>query len=230
MFGNAIIDGLKIFFSNWEIWLVVLLYLAFSVSFMFFMGISFTSIENNNKVGIASFWILFLSGPVVQGILATIIVITLFPLFCGGSGIVSFNFFIENWEFVLKYGFLAMMFVFLLSFIPILGRLIEVPGISFAIQSIVVFNGIFFPVFNKRHPGLEIHTKTIELFLSLAISVLIVYLIEFIIIYLTPKREKLSLFSIILANSINVIPGILCLCIYSSYLVSHILNTVLKTY
>jgi len=236
MFWKSIADGIGILFTHWEIWVSILLYGLIFLSYFFLFGLVLLKNEDRGGVQIAGCLTNMIAGPALQGILVAFMVTAILPILCGGHDFIPFSFLTEYWWEITKVGLWSMLITILLTLIPIVGKFIlDIPGTAIFVQGAIVFkilaNQVLDEVLNTLNSNANLFPGFWASVGFLILSIVIVYVITIGLILLLTKLNIINEYAMesmgfVIGNFIGVLPGVLCLCIYTSYIRLTILNIV----
>jgi hypothetical protein len=234
MFWTSIADGIGMLFSHWEIWVGILIYGTIFLTYFLLFGLALSAGGDNGGVQMAGCLTHLIAGPALQGILVSFLVTAILPILCGGDDFIPLSFLTENWWAITKAGLISIGITLLLSLIPIVGSFISnTPGTSIFVQGVIVFqmlaNKVLFEVLDKINPNADIFPGFWTSVGFLILSIVIVYIVSIgLILLLTQLRiiseHSMESMGFVIGNFIGVLPGILCLCIYCSYIRLTFLN------
>jgi hypothetical protein len=234
MFWTSITDGIGILFSHWEIWIGILIYGTIFVTYSILFRLGLSSGGANGGTQVAGSLTHLIVGPALQGILVSFLVTAILPILWGGEEIIPLSFLTENWWAITKAGLISIVITILISLIPIVGSFISnTPGTTIFVQGVIVFHMLadkmLFEVLVKISPSSEIlpdfWTSIGFLIFSIVIANLVpMGLIMLLFLLRIINDNSMESMLLVVGNFIGVIPGILCLCIYSSYIRLTILN------
>ncbi len=239
MFWRAIAKGFGQM-GHWEIWVSILLFvLIYSLYYSRLNSKINESADDTNgqPPGLLK---TALFGIVLQGLLVTIMVSALLPILIGLDGFSPIEFFQQNWLLIVKSGFVSIAITFILSFIPIVGNFItKLPGTAIFFQGIIVFHMLSNPALRALLYGSNLSKSLFPgIWASLGFvlfSIIAVFIFGFFISTIIKGiLSKLNVFDnlseqkcdLIIAHFAGIIIGILCLCIYSSYIRLTIIDTI----
>ena len=228
MFWKSILDGIGNLFTHWEIWASIAVYLLLFMGYLIGFGAVMSKSANNGNTQIVGCLTHMIAKPVVQGILVAFMVIAISPILCGGDDFIPFSFIVDKWWSILKVGLVSMFIVTILSFIPFLGNIItDTLGAPIFVQGIIIFriisNKISTEVLGKltpaKFPGFWVMIG------FMILSTILIYIISFVFFLLLTQLKIVSEDAmesdskkIIIGGFIEVLAGVLCLCIYCSYI------------
>ncbi|MFN4299674.1 MAG: hypothetical protein ACK4EX_08105 [Thermaurantimonas sp.] len=234
MFWTSIVDGIGMFFSHWEIWVGILIYGTIFLTYFLLFGFALSKGGDNRGVEMAGCLIHLIAGPALQGILVSFLVTAIFPILCGGDDFISLSFLTENWWAITKAGLISICITLLLSSTPFVDSFIySTPGTSIFVQGVIVFrmlaNKVLFEVLDKINPNADIFLGFWTLVGLLILSFVIHFIISSGLMLLLINLEIISSdpmesMDFVIDNIIGVFPGILCLCIYCSFIRLTFLN------
>jgi hypothetical protein len=141
MFWQSILQGL-FSLTYWEIWIgMVAVGLA---QIVFTMLIGLLVMPNDSGAGATAGCLLQATmGPVIQALAVTAFIVLLLPAILLGRGFTSPELVAALAVTSLKYGLLALLFVFVLSLIPFIGGIVsKTPGLATFLQGVLIFKPI----------------------------------------------------------------------------------------
>ncbi len=128
----------------------------------------------------------------------------------------------------MKAGLWSMLITIILTLIPIMGKFIsDTPGTAIFVQGAIVFkllaNQVLDEVFKTLHSNANVFPSFWASFGFLVFSIVIVYMITVGLILLLTRLNIIDEYAMesmgfVIGNFIGVLPGVLCLCIYTSYI------------
>lgn len=239
MFWESTIEGTKILFTHWEIWVILFVYGLILFSYYTFVNEKIMSrLYKGSPLKLLGALELYMTiGSLFSGILATLMVILIIPILLGFDYITPFSFFVNHWIKIISVGLLSSGITSLISIIPIIGRYIsETFGVNLFIQGILVFRLLF------SHFSFEVSGKTLinlnmfpGFLISVGFIIFSIVLVFLLSLCLTSLRILVKLFNaLIKVKSIEeitikyydsfinstmnvVVTGILSLSMYISY-------------
>ena len=226
MFFNSIGKGFSVMFSNWEIWVAILVYVVGFLFYFFLVARIFSKAEEDSAASSAGCLTNAILGPIIQGLLVAFTIAPLIPILLGGDSILPTDFLKDGgWLVIVKSGIAAVVFSIILSFIPIIGNIIaNSSGITIFIQAAIVFrittNQLVSSFADEAIDSSVLFPGALETLGFLLISIVIIYLFTLGILVILSKfinEYTLESFSFIIGNFIGVIPAYLSLTFYSSY-------------
>jgi hypothetical protein len=183
--------------------------------------------EDKGGVQMAGCLTHLIAGQALQGILVAFMVTSILPILCGGHDFIPLSFLADNWWAITKAGLISIGITLLSSLIPVVGHFIsETPGTSIFVQGVIVFLMLANKVLSEVLDKLNSHAVIFPGFWTsvgfLILSIGIVYLVSFgLILLLTSLKiindNAMETMGFVIGNFIGVLPGVLCLCIYCSY-------------
>lgn len=231
MFWTSIACGIGMFFSNWEIWIGIFIYGVIFLSIQLLIGFMVNSGSGDNYVSKNSDLIKMILETILEGVLISFLVTAVLPIFRGGDGFISLSFLTQNWLGIVKLGLISMVVTFLLSYVPIGTFIFKLHGASIFVQCLLIFELLVNNVFIEVLEGLSVENTVAPGFwiwigfilFSVLISILIVYSLTIglinLLIYLKIISERSrAAITLLIHNFIGIIPGILTLCIWCSYI------------
>lgn len=215
MFWESILQGTKIMFFHWEIWVASLFYILFSVS-----------LNKAIKVG-KNYLIQGIAAPLILGIATSFMIASILPILCGGENFTPLSLLIGSWWTTLKIGIFAslvlMAIMFLGWFIPISIFANSKTFIQGAIVFIILMNKSLAASSGSEGSKVNVFPGFWLSIGFLLFSILLTWFVHFLFFQLIvpPKlieEDKVDEVSIISSSIISVITGILVLSIYVSYI------------
>lgn len=227
MFWKAITTGLAQM-AHWEIWVSSILYGLIFLLFYFALGYTMMKNEDSRGAQTAGCLTTMIGGPVLQGVLVSFLVSALLPILMGGDDFTPMNFITEYWWSITKAGVVSIIITLLLTIIPVIGDLIaKAPGTAIFVQGAIVFhmmaNKALSTILEQTGVKASLFPGFWVTIGFVILSVVIVYVVSFLVILALMQLKLWDEYSskkygFIFGNFIGVIPGILCLCIYCSYI------------
>jgi hypothetical protein len=154
MFWQSVIEGIGALF-DWHIIVGAIAVAGISYAVPILSGLMIGNNESGARAG-AGCIMMLIGGPIAQACAVTLFVLFCFPSIVGSGGFTPIAIAGALWWPVLKYGLLAMIFVLLLSVIPLLGHFIaSTPGVPLFLQGIFVikpFTELLFAVTGNQIP------------------------------------------------------------------------------
>lgn len=238
MFWTSIASGIGMLFSNWEIWIGIFIYGVIFLSLQLLIELMVNVGSGDNYINKNSGLIKMIFETILEGVLISFLITAILPILRGGDGFISLSFLTSNWLDIVKLGLISMVVTFLFSYVPILGTLIsKLPGALIFVQCLLIFELLVNNVFIEVLEGLSVENTVSPDFwtwigfilLSVFISVLTVYTLSIGLIYLLTyfkiiTEKSLVSIKLYIQNAIGIIPGILTLCIWCSYIQLESLN------
>lgn len=227
MFWRSIAVGVQMLFTHWEIWLSAVVYVIIFLGYLFLFGTALSKSANSDRAQMTGCLTYMITGPAVQGILVSFMVTGLLPILCGSDDFLPFSFLIENWWPIAKAGLLTIIVTIILMFIPVVGEFISrTPGTVIFIQGIIVYKLLIHHVLRDviKYPNLSV-----DIFPGfwtsigfLILSIVFVYIFTLVSIYILLRSkvvdsDTINSLSFITGNLVGVLPGLLSICIYCSY-------------
>jgi hypothetical protein len=163
-------------------------------------------------------------------VIITFLIAGLIPVFANIGGFTPLSIISNNWWLILRTGLFLGIAMILLSLFPIVGKIFTtIPGVSELIQCILAFQIFSFKILGQISVGFKIKEEMYPGYLTV-IGFFILSLFTCFILYLITKllfskfKTNKETGANILYGSIGIIPGILCLCMYCSYIVLKMQN------
>ena len=199
MIWNSILNGLELFFTSWQIWLGILIYIL-----IYLFGLSIL-VKNTIST--------FLLGPIFQGILGTIFITILLPIMFEDYTNIGNLFQNKTWWDITKLGIWSIVLTILLGILPLIGRLIsDMPGTTMFMQGILIIG--YFDIASPKF-SLLIGICIIS---GLIISVLTYLLMGLLSLFIKLDTYNEDFVQLYLGGVVMIIPGIISLCVYCSYI------------
>jgi hypothetical protein len=223
MFWTSITDGIGTLFTHWEIWVSILIYGLIFLTYFILFGLAMSAGEDKGGVQMAGCLTHMITGTALQGMLVAFMVTSILPILCGGHDFIPLSFLADNWWAITKTGLISIGITLLLSLIPVVGHFISnTPGTSIFVQGVIVFQMLANKVLSEVLDNLNSNADIFPGFWTsvgfLILSIVIVYLVSFgLIILLTSLKIINKNAMVTMGFVISVLPGVLCLCIYCSY-------------
>jgi hypothetical protein len=199
MIWNSILNGLELFFTSWQIWLGILIYIL-----IYLIGLSIL-VKNTIST--------FLLGPIFQGILGAIFITILLPIMFEDYTNIGNLFQNKTWWDITKLGIWSIVLTILLGILPLIGRLIsDMPGTTMFMQGILIIG--YFDIASPKF-SLLIGICIVS---GLIISVLTYLLMGLLSLFIKPDTYNEDFVQLYLGGVVMIIPGIISLCVYCSYI------------
>ena len=218
-------------FTNWEIWVCIVVYFILYVLYNSLLAsIVMNAIDYKPESG----WFLFTANSFVMIILGAVIIAFLIagliPVFTNIGGFTPLSILSNNWWLILRTGLFLGIAMILLSLFPIVGKIFTtIPGVSELIQCILAFQIFSFKILVQISVGYKVkeemypgYLTVIGFFIFSILTCLILYLITILLFSKFKSNKETGVNP--LYGSIGIIPGILCLCMYCSYIVLKMQN------
>lgn len=220
---QSIWDGLKLM-CDWHIWVALALFAVLSAMQFYFMSKVFIKedVYGDEKLKGGCFTSLF--NYALVAIITSFTVTLILPILAGGSEFIKLDFFQEFWWLIIKAGLLAALIAMLISLIPFIGGS---PGVTFFLQGAIIYHILLNALFEGTIKKIGFTNSLFPSFFIvlgfLIISVIICVGIYFLIATLLLKifksnLEAQELIKVLAPIVIGGLNGMLCLCIYCSYL------------
>lgn len=231
MFWNSIIVGLIAFFTNWQIWVSILLFCLITFAYFFVFMITGKDSEYHRSSATSAYTI---TGIILQGFTIAFLVALILPILCGGVEFSSISFLTSKFWYIILAGIFAIIAILGFSIIPFLGSIISnSAGVGIYIQGVIAFellsNNIFVKAIGNSNldvfPGFWVFTG------FLIFSIILIYLFTNLLLVLLMKLGIFSEYgmgnlNMVFANFLGIFPALLCICIYGSYVYLSILDTI----
>jgi hypothetical protein len=231
-------DSIKLGFqilAHWEIWLASFIFsLIFLILYLFFGFLIFKTLEKEKT---ASFGLVlsFILPTFIQVFITSMLVVLVLPIMMGGENLTSVSFLLDEWWSIMKAGFIGLIIIFALSIMPLIGNLVtKTHGISTFIIGIVVFHKIAggFLKQIQQVTGANVNLKpdywTLIGFVLL--SWIVIWVLHIIIFAILTTTRLVSLNTLenranYLGPIIGIIPGLVTVAIYISYVMLKLIGT-----
>lgn len=232
MFWDSIIGGLKLF-SIWQIWLASIIYAL--VMFLFFLTVSLIiGNKEDSGRGMIGCFTFSIGGIILEGILMSLIVIFLFPIFLGQQSITPLSEVVNFLRPIVEAGLIATIIVTILTVLPIIGNIIaSLPGVQSFLMGLIIFT-----IFTRN----QFEALLLELNIQGSIYPNIWQFIGYIILASLLTWLLILIFSIIflpfgetalgstmmmfIGQVVGVIAGIITLCMYAKFILIKFLENV----
>lgn len=232
MFWKSIANGIGVLFTHWELWVGILLYVFIFLAYFIIFGLVLSKNEDKSGAQMTGCLTQMLTGPLLQGLLVAFLVTLILPILLGGNDFMPISFIGEYWWPITKAGLISIGITVLLTFLPIIGRFIsDTPGTAIFIQGAIVFhllaNSVLYETLETLNSNANIFPGFWVTIGFLILSIAIVYVFSIGILALLSSfisEYTMESFGFVIGNFIGVIPGILTLCIYSSYIKLTLIN------
>jgi hypothetical protein len=146
MFWQSVADGLLAIF-NWRIVVGAFSVAAVSIAVPLAAGLTAGNSDSGARTG-AGCLMLMIGGPIAQACAITLFVLFCLPSLIGTGGFTPLSLAGAIWWPVLKSGLLAMVFVLILSVIPIVGHFVaHTPGVPLFLQGIFVMKPLTMEIY-----------------------------------------------------------------------------------
>lgn len=141
MFWQSILQGL-VSLTYWEIWVGMIAVGLTQIIFTTLIG--FLVMRDDSGAGATAGCLLQATmGPVIQALAVTAFIVLLLPAMSLSRGFTPAELMAALAGTAIKYGLLALLFVFVLSLIPLVGGIVsKTPGLATFLQGILVFKPI----------------------------------------------------------------------------------------
>lgn len=227
MFLTAIADGVGMFFSHWEIWVGCFVYGSIFILYYFMLRFVLRAGGENRGVQMAGCVTNLFGGLALQGIAVSFFVTAILPILYGGDGYISHTFLIDNWWMISKTGLMSICAVIIFSLVPILNIFSsQAPGSITFVQGVLVFHvltrNVTSEMMQERSPSAIVFPGFWTFIGFLILSTVIVYAVSIAIIDIMERLrliddESFETMGFEIGNFVGVFPGLLCICIYCSY-------------
>jgi hypothetical protein len=138
MFWNSVLNGLSVLF-HWQVWVALTLYAIAHFAWLIGVGLLMGNSYSGGRMA-AGCLTNMVGGTILQAILLGLLVFFLTPIMLGGNQAMPVNLIgTFAWQIFVA-SFIAMVIVFILCCIPVVGGFIaNTPGLSDFIQGIIIF-------------------------------------------------------------------------------------------
>lgn len=151
MFWNSVGLGVKTLL-HWQVWTALFLYVI--VILGWFLVIALVVGRGEGPRSTIGCLIHLLGGSIYQAVVLGLLVMFLGPIMLGGDSHLPAGIVLSNLGLVAKASILALVALFLLSVVPILGGFLQgIPGIDVFIQGVVVFRIISAAIIEQLMPA-----------------------------------------------------------------------------
>jgi hypothetical protein len=141
MFWQSVIEGVSSL-ADWHVLVGVVGVSLVSVLYLVVSGLLLGNASSGARVG-AGFAFMFVGGPVFQALAVTGFVLLCLPVIIGSGGFTPAALVGFLWWPVVKQGFIALIIVIVLCFLPIIGRIIAgTPGVPVFLQGVLMLKPI----------------------------------------------------------------------------------------
>jgi hypothetical protein len=223
MFWQSVGSGL-LAFSNWHIIVGAFAVLAASIVVPTIAGLTIGESDSGARMGAGCF-IMVIGGPIAQACAVTLFVLFCLPAIMADGGFTPMAVVAVIWSRVLISGLLAMLFVFVLAVMPLIGPFIaNTPGVPLFLQGIFVIKPLTKQIFiaatgkqlpDSAFPGIWACIGYV------LIGIAVCYTAIFVSALIAPKRENSS-FTFFVGIILGAISGLLPLLMYGRYIAAAI--------
>jgi cytochrome b561 len=226
MFWDSIISGFSVL-GTWQFWAASLSFIAIFIFLFVILGFGIAKTMENGKtapIGCLAGMILPI---LLQVVSITLLVVFLLPILMGGDELTPLTYFNEEWWKILKAGFIGFIILMLIGFIPVIGDLAtQIPGVSVFVIGMIIFHALIGSTLqgileiNNIEKDLTPGFWTIIGFIIFA-AIIVLILTTLIGISLMTlgiiDEEILENGALLIGPAIGVVPGLIALAIYISY-------------
>jgi hypothetical protein len=226
MIWEAIKTGMEIL-GHWQFWVASLLFSTIFIIIFLFLGLGLSKTMENQKTAVLGCVGGAILPSLLQVVFISMLVVFLLPLFMGGDELTPLTYLSDEWWRIVKAGFFGFVILMLIAFIPVIGEMAtNTPGVSIFIIGMVIFHRIagsslrYVQEINGTNIDLKPDFWSIIGFIILAW--IIVWLFTLVIIAILTSLNIISADimesgALFLGPAIGVIPGLLALSVYISY-------------
>ncbi len=228
MIWEAIKTGLEIL-GHWQFWVASIIFSAIFIITFLLLGFGLSKTMENQKTVVLG----CVGGAILPSLLQvffiSMLVVFLLPLFMGGDELTPLTYLSDEWWRIVKAGFFGFVILMLIAFIPVIGQMAtNTPGVSIFIIGMVIFHRIagsslrYVQEINGTNIDLKPDFWSIIGFIILAW--IIVWLFTLVIVTILTSLNVISddmmeTGALFLGPAIGVIPGLLALSVYISYVI-----------
>lgn len=235
MIWEAITTGFEVL-GKWQLWVASLSFAAIFIVTYLLVAYGLSKTSENEKTAPLGCVAGAIIPTFIQVVFISILIVFLLPILMGGDEFTPFSYISDEWWRIVKAGFFGFAILMLIAFIPIIGELAtNTPGVSIFVIGMVIFHKIagsslrHIQELNGTHIDIEPDFWSIIGFIILAW--VIVWSLTFVIITILTstkivKPEMMELGALLLGPAIGVIPGLIALVVYISYVILKIKNAV----
>ena len=149
MFWQSLVGGLSVL-AHWQVWVALAALGGLRVAFQGLVGLLIGESESRGRIA-AGCITLIVAGPVLELFLLGGLVLFLLPIMLGGDHAMPLNSFAIYSLPIAKACFSALVVLFIVSILPIVGEIVSnTPGLSEFIGGVVIFR-FFSAAFLERH-------------------------------------------------------------------------------
>jgi hypothetical protein len=230
MFMESVLSGLALLL-NWQVWLVILLYVLINFGFMYICGLAMGRDGRGMFVGCLSYMI---GGTILHAALISIAIAFLLPIMLGGNQLTPLNFIISNIGSIIIAGGAAVLGSMVISFIPIIGRVLDqIPGFEEFVEGIIVFrilsDSVIKGVLSKARVTVDVYPGFWDSVGFLTVGVICFFCGVFLLDVLQKQFNNTTAdesYMFLTTPFVGIMSGMLPLFMYASY-ISHSVMQVL---
>lgn len=235
MIWEAIKTGFEVL-GQWQLWVASLSFAAIFIVIYLLFGYALAKSTENEKTAALGCVAGAIIPTILQVVFISILIVFLLPILMGGDDFTPFSYISDEWWRIVKAGFLGLVILMVIAFIPIVGELAtNTPGVSIFVIGMVIFHKIagsslrHVQELNGTHVDIKPDFWSIIGFIILAW--IIVWALTFVIIaILTSTKiinpEMMESGALLLGPAIGVIPGLIALAVYISYVLLKLKNAI----
>lgn len=161
MFWQSVLSGFGVL-AHWQVLLALVLYVVLQFAWIIGVGMLVSNSESGGRMAVGCLTHM-IGGTIFQSLLLGVLVLFLTPIMLGGEHAMPLEFFTTLAWPIIKACFLALVFSFFISFLPIVGRMVtDTLGVDAFIRGIIIFR-FFSAVFLER-PLKDMHLKVPNLY------------------------------------------------------------------
>jgi len=226
MIWEAIIKGMEIL-GHWQFWIASLLFTTIFIIIFLLLGLGLSKTIENQKTAVLGCVGGAILPSLLQVVFISMLVVLLLPLLMGGDDLTPLSYLSVEWWRIVKAGFFGFLALMIIALIPVIGGMAtNTAGVSIFIVGMVIFHRIAgsFLRYVQEINGTNIDLKpdfwTIIGFIFLAWIIVWLFTLVIVGIFSSLKiisAEVMESGALFLGLAIGVIPGLLALSIYISY-------------
>jgi hypothetical protein len=227
MIWEAIKTGMEII-GQWQFWVAALIFSIIFVLLFFLIGLGLSKTIENEKTALLGCVGGAIFPTMIQVVFISMLVVFLLPLLMGGDELTPLSYLSDEWWRIVKAGFFGFVILMLIALVPVIGEIsTNTPGVSIFIIGMVIFHRIagsslrYVQEINGTNIDIKPDFWTITGFIILAW--VIVWLFTLVIVGILTSvnilnNEIMESGALFLGPIIGVIPGLLALSVYISYI------------
>lgn len=235
MIWEAIKTGFEVL-GQWQLWVASLSFAAIFIVIYLLFGFALAKSTENEKNAALGCVAGAIIPTILQVVFISILIVFLLPILMGGDEFTPISYISDEWWRIVKAGFLGLVILIGVAFIPVIGELAtNTPGVSIFVIGMAIFHRIagsslrHFQELNGTNVDIKPDFWTIIGFIILAW--IIVWALTFVIItILTSTKllntETMKSGALLLGPAIGVIPGLIALSVYISYVLLKLKNAI----